>query len=276
MTYERLEFLGDAYLELFASRLIFHHFPHLSAGQQSQIRELLVKNDTLSKFSREYGFENQVSVADKDNMLREAKDRGNKGFNKILGDVFEAYIAAIVLSDPEHGFARAEKWLTALWTPYLLKAAEDYRQAAPKLQTDGGANQLDIYSPTAKADLQQRIMGQGVKILYEPSKPSIELKGDKLGQNRHFIAVYLSGYGCEKKFLGEGEGANKAEAGNWAAIQAMHGEYQELVDECAAKLQVIREEKRKAKEAKDAESKVADDGKKGEREQGKEKPMSKA
>lgn len=255
LTYERLEFLGDAYLELFASRLIFHHFPNLPAGQQSQIRELLVKNETLSKFSREYGFENQVSVADRDNMLREAKDRGNKGLNKILGDVFEAYIAAIVLSDPEHGFARAEKWLTALWTPYLLRAAEDFHHTAPALQIDGTADPLKTYSPTAKADLQQRIMGPDVKLLYEASKPSVELKGDKLGQNRHWIAVYITGYGCEKKFLGEGEGANKAEAGNWAAIRAMHGESKELVDEWAEKLRVSREKRKKEREEKEKEAK---------------------
>ena len=48
LTYERLEFLGDAYLELFASRLIFHHFPTLAAGQQSQVRELLVKNAAIA------------------------------------------------------------------------------------------------------------------------------------------------------------------------------------------------------------------------------------
>ena len=60
ITYERLEFLGDAYLELFASRLIFHHFPNLQAGSQSQIRELLVKNETLSEYARLYDFQNRV------------------------------------------------------------------------------------------------------------------------------------------------------------------------------------------------------------------------
>ena len=60
VTYERLEFLGDAYLELFASRLIYHHFPALQAGAQSQVRELLVKNETLSEYARLYGFQDRV------------------------------------------------------------------------------------------------------------------------------------------------------------------------------------------------------------------------
>ena len=250
ITYERLEFLGDAYLELFASRLIFHHFPNLPAGQQSQIRELLVKNETLSEYSRSYGFEDRVSLADRQTMIDDAERRGNKGLNKVLGDVFEAYIAAIVLSDPEHGFARAETWLTALWTPKLLRAAKDYRHATPALQTDATATPLTTYSPTARSDLQRRLLDRDVKLAYEISKPSVELKGDRLGQNRHFLALYLTGYGYERKFLGEGEGGNKVEAANWAAIRAMHGEQRVVVDECAAELDKRREERKKRKEEK--------------------------
>ena len=70
------------------------------------------------------------------------------------------------------------------------------------------------------------------KLFYETYQDSIELKGDKLGQTRHFIAVYLTGYGYEKKLLGKGEGKNKVEAGNWAAIEAMYGDSKDLVDEC--------------------------------------------
>ena len=257
ITYERLEFLGDAYLELFASRLIFHHFPNLQAGSQSQIRELLVKNETLSEYARLYDFQNRVKVADLETMQLEAKNRGNKGLNKILGDVFEAYIAAIVLSDPEHGFVRAEAWLTALWTPKLLETQETRKYRNPKLvlQQPEDADPKTEYSPTAKADLQQRIQGYDAKLVYAPWKPSVELKGDQLGQNRHFIALHLTGYGYENKLLGKGEGKNKVEAGNWAAIEAMHGESKAIVDECEQKLAVIKEAKKKEKLEKEAGNK---------------------
>ena len=253
VTYERLEFLGDAYLELFASRLIYHHFPALQAGAQSQVRELLVKNETLSEYARLYGFPNKVKVADMETMLRDAKDRGNKGLNKILGDVFEAYIAAIVLSDPENGFARAEAWLTALWTPKLLEAAASQKYSTPSLtlQSDDKADPRMTYSPTAKADLQKRIQAYDAKLIYAPYKASVELKGDQLGQNKHFIAVHLTGYGYEKKLLGQGEGKNKVEAGNWAAIEAMHGESKAIVDECEQKLGVMKERKKQEREAKE-------------------------
>jgi ribonuclease-3 len=256
ITYERLEFLGDAYLELLASRLIFHHFPALQAGSQSQIRELLVKNETLSEYARLYDFQHRVQVADLETMQLEAKNRGNKGLNKILGDVFEAYIAAIVLSDPEHGFVRAEAWLTALWTPKLLQTQEmrKYRNPGLVLQKPDGADPRTEYSPTAKADLQRRIQGYDAKLVYAPYKASVELKGDQLGQNRHFIALHLTGYGYENKLLGKGEGKNKVEAGNWAAIEAMHGENKAIVEDCEEKLAILKEVKKQEKLVKEAQA----------------------
>ena len=110
ITYERLEFLGDAYIELIASRLIFERYPTLPAGRQSQLRELLVKNETLDEYSIAYGFEERIEISAKERMLEDVckKYPGNKGFKKVLGDVFEAYVAAVILSDVEIGFAVAE------------------------------------------------------------------------------------------------------------------------------------------------------------------------
>ncbi|WPH02071.1 Hypothetical protein R9X50_00492600 [Acrodontium crateriforme] len=255
VTYERLEFIGDAQLEHIASRLIYERYSHLTAGQQSQLRELLVKNETLSEYAKAYGFEERVEVGDleRQRMQADAKNRGNKGFNKILGDSFEAYVAAVILSDDEHGFAIAEKWLTTLWAPKLLEAAARDRMYDPSialLHTKNDADPKSVYNPTAKADLQKLILsGPGVALSYEPYQASIELKGDLLGQNRHFIAVYLTGYGYERKLLGKGEGKNKVEAGNWAAVEAMHGENKGIVDECAQQLEERREKKRAEREA---------------------------
>ena len=54
-SYDRLEFLGDAYIELMASRLVLKRFPHMPAGRLSQQREMLVKNDTLAEYAEHYG-----------------------------------------------------------------------------------------------------------------------------------------------------------------------------------------------------------------------------
>ena len=254
VTYERLEFLGDAYIELIASRLIFERYPSLTAGRQSQLRELLVKNETLAECSRAYGFENRIEIGAKEQMLEDVLTKkgmaGNKGFNKVMGDVFEAYIAAVILSDVEHGFAVAEKWLTALWAPKLVENAPS---AADAPTTSSSADPLTTYNPTAKADLQQRIIGPPTaKLEYERYADSIELKGAQLGQNQHFIAVYLTGYGYEKKLLGMGDGRNKVEAGNWAAQRAMYGESKGIVEECAGQMMEWREKRKKEKEEKEA------------------------
>nr|OQO28649.1 hypothetical protein B0A51_04859 [Rachicladosporium sp. CCFEE 5018] len=254
ITYERLEFLGDAYLEVIASRIIFHHFPKLTAGSQSQVREVLVKNETLAEYARLYGFELRVKVADFEQMAADSQGKGNKGLNKILGDVFEAYIAVVILSDPENGFAVVEKWLTALWAPKLIEAANSHKYRSPgaNLTHASDSDPKTIYDPTAKATLQKRIQSADAKLIYEPYKTMQELKGDQLGQNRHFIAVYLTGYGFERKCLGKGVGKNKVEAGNWAATEAMWGECKGVVDECEAKLGVVKEARRRAKEEEEA------------------------
>lgn len=62
ITYERLEFIGDAYIELIATRLIDDRCDSLPAGRLSQLRELLVKNETLAEFSRAYAFDKRVEV----------------------------------------------------------------------------------------------------------------------------------------------------------------------------------------------------------------------
>lgn len=252
LTYERLEFLGDAQLEHIASRLIYARFGHLTAGQQSQLRELLVKNETLAEYARAYGFEGRVKVGDMERMVQDTRV-GNKGFNKVLGDVFEAYIAAVILSDEEDGFAVAEKWMTGLWAPKLLEAAKSDRFYNPglSLQSASGAerDELNTYNPTAKSDLQRRITGPGITLLYEPYAPMEELKGAQLGQNKHYIALYLTGFGYKKRELGRAEGKNKVEAGNWAATKAMWGECKSIVEKCEAEMGKQREERKKAREA---------------------------
>ena len=249
ITYERLEFLGDAQLEHLASRLLYARFPALTAGQLSQLRELLVKNETLAEYARAYGFDTRVQVMEMERMLEVAREKGqagNKGFNKVLGDVFEAYVAAVVLSYGDEGFAVAEQWMQALWAPKLVEAGKRERYFTPGLQLvcEGSADPRMTYNPAAKAELQRRILGSGVKLDYVAYKPSVELKGAQLGQNRHFVAVYLTGYGCVRRELGKGEGRNKVEAGNWAAVEALWGPERAFVGECAKELEGVREAKR--------------------------------
>ncbi|KAF1823049.1 uncharacterized protein K489DRAFT_380439 [Dissoconium aciculare CBS 342.82] len=262
-SYDQLEFLGDAYLEVFATRLIFNQYSHLPAGQMSQLREQLVKNETLAGYSMAYGFDTKVNIADaeRERMKEGSRDRGNKGFNKILGDVWEAYIAAVVLDDPKNGEKMAEKWMCELWLPKVLatvKVSHSNHKVITKedssLQpaTSPMNDPRHVYDSTAKAQLQKRIASNETRLDYEPYKAPIELKGTQIGQSRHFIALYYTGFGYQRELLGKGEGKNKVEAGNWAALEAMYGDKKSLVDRCESKLKEAKEARRRRIEQENA------------------------
>ncbi|KAJ5709640.1 hypothetical protein N7493_009931 [Penicillium malachiteum] len=193
-SYDRLEILGDAYIELIATKLVWNRFPAISSGQISQIREGLVKNETLAKFSEDYGFDQRASVP-------AAFSEQPKRLLKTKGDIFEAYVAAIVLSNPRDGYQIAEKWLTSLWTPMLAKL---------------GHQKATLRS---KEELAKKIMGKGIKLEYISERDAIDEKGT--GTQTFFIGVYLTGWGWEKQHLGSGSGSSKVAAGDEAARDAM-------------------------------------------------------
>lgn len=199
MSYERLEFLGDAYLELIASRFVFPRFPNLTPGQLSQRRQLLVNNETLAEFSQAYGFDTRAHLPN-DIHMNHAHGTG-KTWTKTMGDIFEAYVAAVILSDPDNGFSKVEAWMTELWGPVLSNREED------------------MLNMNAKVQLSTKIVGKGVKVTYRDEKEPERNKKD--GKILFHIGVYISGWGYENAHLGSGQGWNKNEAGNRAATQAM-------------------------------------------------------
>lgn len=226
LTYEKLEFLGDAYIEIIATRIIFARYPDLPAGRQAQTRERIVKNETLSQFSVAYGFRERIVASD--------IEHSSKAATKILADVFEAYVAAVVLSDPAAGFQRAEEWLTELWAPILLEGLGSGSEQ--RVQSE--------YNGNAKQDLQKKVLGgSDAKLEYLEERPMEQSKHAQ----KYFIGLYLTGYGCDKMKIGYGEGRNKVEAGNRAAMLAME-QHRELIDKAFNELAAHRERKRLEKE----------------------------
>ncbi|KAJ5576356.1 hypothetical protein N7535_003282 [Penicillium sp. DV-2018c] len=189
MTYDRLEILGDAYIELIATKLVWETFPDLPPGRISQIRELLVKNETLSGFAEIFGFDRKVSVPANYNTP-------SKRWTKTKGDVFEAYVAAVILSDPVCGYEIARHWLTGLWMPLLRNLGHQKAELR------------------CKEALAKKIMGKNVKLEYLEERPSVQQKG---GTQTFFVALYLTGWGWVKRYLGSGQGLSKAAAGDEAA-----------------------------------------------------------
>ncbi|KAL8944965.1 MAG: hypothetical protein Q9216_000126 [Gyalolechia sp. 2 TL-2023] len=200
MNYERLEFLGDAYLELIASRVILPRFPGFDPGRLSQTRQLLVCNETLANFSERYGFDTRARLPPG---IQRKKGSQEKAWIKVMGDIFEAYVAALILSDPENGHSTAEKWLIELWEPLLQ------RQVNP-----------EVADPMAKQLLATKIMTKGTKINYRDAGLP-EQSTTVQGRATFFIDVFYTGLGFTDFYLGNGKGASKAEAGYDAATNAL-------------------------------------------------------
>ncbi|WP_099974897.1 ribonuclease III [Lactobacillus terrae] len=89
--YERLEFLGDAVLEINISKYLFDHFPELPEGKLTRLRSDIVRTDSLARFSRIVGIDKYLQVG------RGEEKNGARQRNTLLEDIFEAFNGALYL-----------------------------------------------------------------------------------------------------------------------------------------------------------------------------------
>lgn len=88
---ERLEFLGDAVLELASTSFLFKKYPKRNEGELTSFRAALVNTNTLSEVASKLGFNDFLLLS-----KGESKDTG-RARQYILADTFEAMIGAIYL-----------------------------------------------------------------------------------------------------------------------------------------------------------------------------------
>lgn len=229
ITYERLEFLGDAYIELISSRLIYSRLQHVDVPKQAHFREQLVRNETLAQFSNAYSLP--------DRLKHGGHMSEGKAWKKVVADVFEAYVAAVVLSDPQNGFETAEKWLTKLWTPQIMSYKEEM-----------------IENPRAKDDLSRLVESKGVKLNYREEKAMVH----ENGVQKYFMGVYLTGWGYNDELLGSGEGRNKAQAGVNAAANALQRNIVVLRSAAQKKQELTPKKKQEETESEDVNNRERD------------------
>lgn len=125
--YERLEWLGDAYLEAAVSRMLHDRFPDEREGFLTRGRQKLVMNIHLSSFAAAYGFENIIVG------IRDLPDKGGmkaKSNWKLLADCFEAYVGAVAISDPRNSLETLITWLTALYEPDMERMRRELESSA--------------------------------------------------------------------------------------------------------------------------------------------------
>lgn len=94
--YERLEFLGDAVLELGISDLLMHHFPDSREGEMSKLRASIVNETALSEVAR------NLQLGDYIFLGKGEEQCDGREKNSLLADALEALLGAIYLDSGFH------------------------------------------------------------------------------------------------------------------------------------------------------------------------------
>ena len=100
---ERLEFLGDAVLELAVTNFLYKKFTDKPEGELTALRAALVNAITLATAAEDAGMNDYLLLS-----KGEAKDMG-KARQYILANAFEAYIGAVYI---DRGYDMAEKFIS--------------------------------------------------------------------------------------------------------------------------------------------------------------------
>ncbi|TWU78736.1 hypothetical protein ED733_006519 [Metarhizium rileyi] len=250
-SYERLEWLGDAYLELMASSLIYQTFISTPSGRCSQLREMLIRNTTLAQYFRDYGLDAKAQLpGDFNRNISHGRGKSkDKDIIKIQADMFEAYVAAAIISDPENGMNNTASWLRLLWARTIRQYIMDNEKIPkPSCQSgsvngpDGMASNSNI---SAKEKLRAEIGVKGILIRYE-DMPRIGKDRD-LGLPLYTVGVYLDGWGENNKLLATGTSLNKKDAAQKAAQKALDNK--KLLKTYVAKKVAFKEATKAAEEA---------------------------
>ena len=107
---ERIEFLGDAVLELTISDWLFRQFPHFQEGQLTKLRAQIVCEDSLSVLAKECSL-NEYLLLGKGETLSGGREKP-----AILCDVFEAFIGALYL---DKGVNEVQRFLNLVVIPKI-------------------------------------------------------------------------------------------------------------------------------------------------------------
>ncbi|RXT15081.1 ribonuclease III [Ammoniphilus sp. CFH 90114] len=181
---ERLEFLGDAVLELTVSQFLFTHFPKMSEGEMTKLRAAIVCEPSLVRFAESLQFGKIVLLGKGEEMT------GGRQRPALLADVFEAFIGALYL---DQGLSTVTTFLDQFVFPSVDR---------------GEFMRVTDY----KSQLQEHVQHDN---LGEISYRIVEEKGP--AHNREFVSeVLLNGVP-----MGAGRGRSKKEAEQHAAAVAI-------------------------------------------------------
>lgn len=183
---ERLEFLGDAVLELLASEYLLAAFPDWSEGQLSKSRARIVNASSLESAAR------RLRLGEHLRLGRGEEKTGGREKQTLLADAFEAVVAAVYL---DGGLSAARDLLHRI----LFEQAVEQRGER-------------ISESDRKSALQEFLQGRG----QPPAEYRLAGESGPDHQKIFQIEVWISG-----ECLARGEGSTKKEAEQHAARSAL-------------------------------------------------------
>ena len=183
---ERLEFLGDAVLDLLASEYLVAKFPDWSEGQLSRSRAYMVNAQALVEAARRLGIGEFLRLG------RGEEKTGGREKGAIIADALEAIVGAVFL---DSGLESARDLLRRLLFEFAL--------------VDGG---LHIADSDRKSALQEFLQGRG----RPPAEYRLAREEGPDHQKQFHIEVWSVG-----ECLASGEGSTKKEAEQKAARVAL-------------------------------------------------------
>lgn len=182
---ERLEYLGDAVLELIVSEYLYAHFDN-PEGDLTNWRASLVNAKMLGEIAKEVGLDGYLLLS-----RGEAKDAQSKARQTILANAFEAVVGALYL---DRGFEAAREFVHRWVSPKLPHIISNHLYIDPKSKLQERAQEKTGHTPN-------------YKVLDEWGPD----------HDKHFrVGVYLG-----KRKVAEGEGPSKQEAQVAAAEAAL-------------------------------------------------------
>ncbi|WP_017380832.1 ribonuclease III [Paenisporosarcina sp. TG-14] len=181
---ERLEFLGDAVLELSISEYLFQKFTAMSEGELTKLRAAIVCEPSLVLFANDLNFGKYVLLGKGEEIT------GGRTRPALLADVFESFVGALYL---DQGLQPVVEFLEQV--------------VFPKVENGAFSHVMDY-----KSQLQEIVqkMNNGL-LIYE----IVDEKGP--AHNRIFVSSVRLG----SNELGEGKGKSKKEAEQKAAQVAI-------------------------------------------------------
>ncbi|MDI9259944.1 ribonuclease III [Alicyclobacillus sendaiensis] len=119
---ERLEFLGDAVLELVVSDFLYRTYPRMPEGELTRMRAAIVCEASLVRFAKRLSFDQYIRLG------RGEERSGGRSRPALLADVFEAFLGALYL---DQGLEAVRQFVHTHMVPYLpdVSAGLDYKTA---------------------------------------------------------------------------------------------------------------------------------------------------